>query len=70
MPQLSPYVSNIKVRLLRKKNTRRLTERGLLPTRNMLLLVETTLGAPATIGLKSVVAQKTSVATAKPKVMM
>ncbi len=69
MPQISPYMSNVNMRLLQKKNVRRLTERGMLPTKNVLLLVETTLQTPAMINLKSTVAQKTSVATAKIKLM-
>ncbi len=53
-----------------KKNARKLTKRGMLPTRNVLLLIEATLQALAMINLKNVVAQKISVATAKLMVIM
>ncbi len=56
--------------LLQKENTRRLTKRGMLQIKNVALLIETTLQAPATINLKSMVVQKTSVVTANSKVMM
>ncbi len=55
VPQISLSASNVNERLLQKKNARKLTERGTLPTKNAPLLVETTLQALAMKTLKSVV---------------
>ncbi len=62
MLRISLSMNNVTVRLLQKRNKRRLTKKGTLPIRNAPLLVETSLSAPG--NLTNVVAQETSVATA------
>ncbi len=47
-----------------KKNVRKLIEREMLPTRNVLLLIGTLLWAPAMKNLKSMAEQKISVTSA------
>ena len=69
MTQTSLYVSSINVRLLLEKNAMRLTKIGMPLTRNVQLLVERLLQTPAMIDPKSMVEQKTSITTARPKAM-
>ncbi len=68
MQWISLSKNNVNERLLQKKNVRRLTEREMLPTNNVLLLVGTPLSAPAMKNQKDVAAQKISVASASKTV--
>ncbi len=58
------------MRLLPKKNARRLTKKRMPLIRNVLLLKGKTLGTPTTTGPTNMVAQKISVAITRPMVMM
>ncbi len=69
MQWISLSENNVNKRLLQKKNIRRIIEREMLPTNNVLLLVGTPLSAPAMKNQKDLAAQKISVASASKMVL-